>query len=367
MDVIYHNVLIVIALFSFALIRPSYRYAQVIDVPQNWFKIILCIFAIICIAFLPVPPSGGADRARYASDIINAAKPGATILYKGRETLFYAYQFFCAKIMNYQGWFVLTATIYVGNYYWAACRLTKEYSYVLLLMILCYFQFYSYGVNTLRAGLASSFVFVAITFINRPLIMMGLLAIGSCIHSSMMIPIGAIACAYYFKNSKVYLLLWIAAILTSYFGGKSLEAYVADLVSDNRGAGYLMVDAAKTRYKVGFRWDFLTYSALPVIVGYYYIYTRNFKSRIYTFIYNTYLLANTFWVMVIRANFTDRFAFLSWFLMPTLLVYPLVTKQLYRDVVVQRKELFIMIAIQASFFYLMYILYGGSVFGVWHK
>lgn len=364
---LYYNVIILVALASFALIRPSYRYAQVIDVPQSGFNYLLVIFTVLCMAFLPVPPIEGADRARYARDIINASSPGATLPYMGRETLFYAYQFFCAKIMNYQGWFILTATIYVGNYYWAARRLAKDYAFVLLLMVLCYFQFHGYGTNTIRAGLASSFVMLGLTFINRPTVMIGLLAIASCIHTSMIIPIAAIACAYYYKNSKVYVWLWIAVILFSYFGGNRFEAYVADLAQDNRGSKYLMMDAANTRYKVGFRWDFLAYSALPVIVGYYYIFTRNFKSRFYNLLYNTYLIANSFWVLVIRANFTDRFAFLSWFLMPVLLVYPLVTKQLYRDVMVQRKELLIMITIQAGFFYLMYVLYGGSVFGIWHR
>lgn len=363
---LYYNVLILVALLSFVLIRPSYKYAQVIEVPQNTFNLLIIIFAILCMAYLPVPPEGGADRARYARDIMDASSPTATLPYMGRETLFYAYQFFSAKIMKYQGWFILTATIYVGNYYWAARRLSKDYAFVLLLMMLCYFQFYSYGTNTIRAGLASSFVLLGITFVQRPVVMIALLAIASCIHTSMLIPIAAIACAYYYRNSKVYLLIWIAAILFSYFVGTSFEAYVSDLAQDSRGSKYLMVDASQTRYKVGFRWDFLSYSALPVIVGYYYIFMHGFRSNIYALLYNTYLLANAFWVLVIRANYTDRFAFLSWFMMPVILVYPLVTKQLYRDITVQRRELLLLISIQASFFFLIYLLYGGNFLGFIH-
>lgn len=367
MQDLYYNVLIFVALFSFLLIRPSYRYAQVIEVPQNTFNFLLIIFAVLCMAYLPVPPEGGADRARYARDVMDASSPTATIPYMGRETLFYAYQFFCAKIMNYQGWFILTAAIYVGNYFWAAQRLAKEYAYVLLFMFLCYFQFYSYGTNTIRAGLASSFILLGVSFVNRPIIMIVLMAVGSCIHSSMLIPIAAIGCAYFYRKSRVYLWIWIMAIIFSYLSGANFEAYVSDLAQDSRGAKYLMVDAAHTRYKVGFRWDFLMYSALPVIVGYYYIYTRGFKSKIYALLYNTYLLVNTFWVLVIRANFTDRFAFLSWFLMPVILVYPLITKQFYRDISAQYRELMLIVSIQASFFFLMYMMYGGSILGFLHK
>ena len=38
-----------------------------------------------------------------------------------------------------------------------------------------------------------------------------------------------------------------------------------------------------------------------------------------------YILANTFWILVIRANFSDRFAYLSWFIYSAVLIYPLVT------------------------------------------
>jgi hypothetical protein len=37
---------------------------------------------------------------------------------------------------------------------------------------------------------------------------------------------------------------------------------------------------------------------------------------------NTYLLANAVWVLLIHASFSNRFAYLSWFMMPWLLVYP---------------------------------------------
>jgi hypothetical protein len=44
----------------------------------------------------------------------------------------------------------------------------------------------------------------------------------------------------------------------------------------------------------------------------------------YARLVNTYLLANAIWVLLINANFSNRFAYLSWFMMPWILLYPFV-------------------------------------------
>jgi hypothetical protein len=44
----------------------------------------------------------------------------------------------------------------------------------------------------------------------------------------------------------------------------------------------------------------------------------------YARLVNTYLLANTLWILVIYAEYSNRFAYLSWFMMPWVLLYPFV-------------------------------------------
>jgi hypothetical protein len=44
----------------------------------------------------------------------------------------------------------------------------------------------------------------------------------------------------------------------------------------------------------------------------------------YARLVNTYLLTNAVWILVIHANFSNRFAYLSWFMMPWVLVYPFI-------------------------------------------
>lgn len=353
---LYFNIFFSIILISFLSIQPSLRPCQVIEVPQRMWCVVLGVIAVILIASYPVDLINGGDRTVYATSIEKASYSTAHFDYQGRETLFHAYEFYSGKIMNYKVWFFVTASMYVGNYYHAACRLSKDYTYVLFLMMLCCFQFYGYGMNTIRAGLAGSFVILGITFMNKPSIMVLLLLMSYLTHGSMIVPISAIICALCFRKTKIYLVAWFAVIIISYFYGSGIEKMFQGLTDDQR-TGYLAVDAAHTRYKVGFRWDFLLYSSLPVIAGYFYIYKLKFASAFYQFVYHMYLAANSFWILVIRANYTDRFAYLSWFLFPILLFYPLITRQLYRDVKEQRKKIFLVMFLEYGFTYFMYWKY----------
>jgi predicted Na+-dependent transporter len=79
----------------------------------------------------------------------------------------------------------------------------------------------------------------------------------------------------------------------------------------------------ETHYNVGFRIDFILYSCMPIIIGYIYQNRLHYRNEFYSLIHNTYIIANAFWVLVIRANFSDRFAYLSWFMYALVMMYPL--------------------------------------------
>ena len=82
---------------------------------------------------------------------------------------------------------------------------------------------------------------------------------------------------------------------------------------------------------VGFRWDFLAYSATAVFAGYYFIIVKKFEDKIYIQLFNIYVTANAFWVLLIRASFSNRFAYLSWFLMALVIFYPFFKAAFFKD------------------------------------
>ena len=162
----------------------------------------------------------------------------------------------------------------------------------------------------------------------------GILACG--FHQSIYLMMAAGGLAWFFKNSYYYLAGWIACVGLSYAVGFRIQNYLARLGfgNDDRFSGYLTGDnmiGEIVQMSMVFRWDFLAYSAMGVAVGYYFIFRRNFKDEYYHWIYNTFLLTNAFWVLVIRAAYSNRFAQISWFIMPIVLIYPFLKQRFWTN------------------------------------
>ena len=77
------------------------------------------------------------------------------------------------------------------------------------------------------------------------------------------------------------------------------------------------------------------------------------EDKTYNLIFNTYVIANSFWVLVIRAEFTNRFAYLSWFLLGLVIVYPYLKAKFFHN---QGVVLGKVIAVYFAFTYVMHLL-----------
>lgn len=93
---------------------------------------------------------------------------------------------------------------------------------------------------------------------------------------------------------------------------------------------------------------FLLYSSMPILLGFYILQKRKITDRIYVILLNTYILANAFWIIVINASFSNRFAYLSWFLYPIVLVYPLLKLSIWKD---QSRKTALILMFHCSFTY----------------
>lgn len=353
---IFYNTILAVVLISSLGIRPSIRRNQVVEVPSFVLCFFFWLFAVWILGSEPFVIGSWTDRGCYAQGVVDAQRYGYMSGISTGEKAFSLYVYLSSFIVSPKGWFYLTALIYVGNLLLVSWRLTREYAYVLFLSFLIAFQFYNYGENTIRAGIAASLMLVGITLCNKPRWMFMIFIIAVLCHKSMVVPMAALAVAYKFPKTKLFIGIWIACIFVSYFGGSFLQNYVAGLTQDTRADYFTKGDAF---YMSMFRWDFLAYSALPVYLGWFYIYRLNFKSEFYRWVYNAYLMANTFWIMVIRVAYTDRFAYLSWFMFPVLLMYPLLSQQLYRECYNQSRNIIIVLFGQISFSYFMFWAYNG--------
>ena len=182
--------------------------------------------------------------------------------------------------------------------------------------------FVAYGSNTIRAGFTLALLIYTF-YVTKwwVKIMLVICAVGS--HLSMLLPISAYLIAkYVIKKNKWCEYLWLAFLIIT-----SLTSLASDIMLliggvDSRAEGFANFDGYSETYRTGFRWDFLIYSITPILFARY-----NFKYMIndclfYSTIYRTYLLVNAFWLLMIRLPLTDRIAYLSWFMIPFLLLYP---------------------------------------------
>ena len=96
----------------------------------------------------------------------------------------------------------------------------------------------------------------------------------------------------------------------------------------------------------------------PVAMIWYVTRYRRFTDIGYTMFANTYLLCNAFWIIVIRAAFSNRFAYLSWFMYPVVIAYPLLRMNLWKDQ--DRKTAIILFFYSAFLFYMYFIYYFGT-------
>ena len=196
--------------------------------------------------------------------------------------------------------------------------------------------------NGLRNGMACSIAMVGISLLCSDskwhYLSYCLLITAFFIHRSTALPsLSAIFALYYLKDPRKAIYFWIASIFISLLAGNLISSLFTSIGFDDRLDRYLSIDeegvvtelsnsiaTGGTGVANGFRFDFLLYSAMPVLFTWYLTVKRSFKDKVFNIIAVTYILANAFWIMVIRAEFSNRFAYLSWFLYPIVIAYPLI-------------------------------------------
>lgn len=222
--------------------------------------------------------------------------------------------------------FIIMAALYLGGIYIACDKLFPNDTLYALIIYLGAFSTFSYATNGLKAGAAASIFLLALGFYDKKVICALLLWISLGFHHAMILPIYALVICYFYRKPKFYLALWFICVMIAYAHIDFFQSFFQDL-ADEEGSGYLSTSAYESGgYYTGFRPDFILYSAFPIFVGYWAIFRNNYISKFYNLIYCTYLLSNSIWMLCMYASFTNRIAYLSWFMLPIVIVYPFFDK-----------------------------------------
>lgn len=348
------------------------------------------VFSLILIVFIGLRPNSYlfGDSANYAHgykfDPINSA----FAIDLNKEWFWRFLRDICRVTGNtLHVWFFIIAIGYIGCTFLGFKKMVGENVWMAMLFFLSAFSTYEFGVNGLRNGFACSLTIMAFSIAvngNIGKMLLGsvvfLFAIGS--HKSVMLPLAAfLAATYIIKSPKWAIYFWIASIGVSLVAGGTMVNLFSGLGFDDRMASYgnTMDEYADSFSSTGFRWDFLAYSAMPIWLTWYV--TKKAEKeraefgdtieeaetnitgagriadahsmRVFNILAITYILANAFWVMVIKAAFSNRFAYLSWFLYPVVISYGVIRLHIWED---QDKKAGLILLAHAGFTLIMFLL-----------
>lgn len=288
------------------------------------FYIIACIY----IFSMGLSPADEGDKGAYYKSFITSTL--LRIDYKDSGWIYYMYYF--RTLLGETPWFffIITATIYVLSYISLTMKfISPNYRFPFIVLVVGSLGFTSYGINTIRSGFALAFFFFGLCNqsskkINYQQIVLFMISIA--MHKSMLLLIGSYYLSSYIKKTKKFELLWFffLALSIANFNLSDLFESWGLLNVDMRVEGYLEAsDSVMEAYeKAGFRIDFIAYSIVPILFTRFIITNFHISDIFFLKIYKIYLICNSVWLLVIRVPYTDRFAYLSWCLIPLLIVYP---------------------------------------------
>ena len=294
------------------------------------------------------------DMAVY-SELYKRIQGGASMMVK-KDYIFNYFMIYSAKTMDVRWFFFLCTLIYTIPCYLFSKKYGGKYWFFVFFIFVGSYMFWPFGTNGIRNGLGTSIFILGICFYDRKILMYALMALAFGMHSSVIIPIAAFAVSGIYKNPKAYLYIWLAAIPLSLVGGGFWESLFGGLGfgGDTRAEDYLTKENADKDVfaYTGFRWDFLFYSSFAAFAGWYFIFKKEITDKFYIHLWGTYMIANAFWILIIRANFSNRFAYLSWFLMAPVIAYPMLRYKLFPN---QYRIVGLVLAFYYLFTYFMFL------------
>ena len=325
------TILAVTALSIAAFQKWQYRDArQMIKGNQSAFGLIIIVLAAYCLLIGDRPLSG-----IYFGDTINYAnayglvKPEEIRVEIGKsEWLFQYITAICARYVDVSVYFTLIMFMYMFFALGGIKRLFNNNTYGALLFYTGAFSFFSYATNGIRNGWACAAIILALSFVatdKKNYFLYALFCIiGISIHKSTALPILCSLVALFIRSPKPLIPFWFFSIILSVVAHGPIESFFTGLGFDDRLSGYLQSagNYVEQGFKGGFRPDFLLYSFMPIWLGIVVNSKIGYQNRTYNFLLSTYILSNSFWVMMMNAAYSNRFAYLSWFLYPIVIAYP---------------------------------------------
>lgn len=322
----YSAYLTLVTLMTFITISWYNQYGKLFNVRKTSQIISLFLLVVVVIAI------GCRPLSNYFADMV-VYESNYNILWGERYSFDWKVDnkifdnFFCwmaSKGIPFSTWVMIISIAYFGLMYIACWKLFRND--VLLAFVVCLgaFSTFSYATNGMKAGVAASLFLVAMAYRDKLWVSIPIALLTYGFHHSMTLVIGSYFVVLFFKNPKYYFMGWIASLILAVLHISYFQVLFAGY-TDERGAEYLLATEETSIVRIGFRPDFILYSAVPIYIGYLMIYKYKVQSTTYSFLLRLYIMVNAMWMLCMYASYTNRIAYLSWFMYPIVLLYPFIS------------------------------------------
>lgn len=355
-----YSTIFLFSVITFTLLEIVYlltKKGSLENINQYNYLTFIAFFVILYIGLRPITELMG-DTVRYA-ELYRISNLYYYIDY--RDLGFFNLMKFSHFIgLDLTGFFIFSALIYVGCIYIASIISFSKSAIYLFLVNITSLSFWGYGINGIRNGLATSIFFLGITlFFNKKKSIGAFVMLISCFfHSSLMLVFSLFIIAYLLRskiNVKYFFYVWGICLLLSIFTGRFLENLFVNsgLLGDE--IDYLIdVSDGREFSVVGFRYDFVLYSSSFVFFAWWVYFKKQFKEDVYyNIVLSVFLAANSFWLLMNQNWLSNRYAYLSWFLYPFILVYPVIKNE---KILQKKKKLSLIMFSNILFTFIMWSL-----------
>lgn len=280
----------------------------------------ICVLSVIVLTYFIGfrPESVGADTTQYIQNYEYEKGVVYQLNYDTENVIFdNLFTYLGSRNYDISELFLIMAFIYFACIYVACRRLFPQNQEIAFFSYLMAFSTFSYGVNGMKAGVGAALFLVALAYREKKILSIVFAALSVGFHHSMIVVAIAYVISYFYKNTKMFFYGWLLCTLLAIAHIRFFQILFASFASDKAneylsGVGYI----------TGFRPDFILYSAMPILIGYIMLFKKKIRNELYELWLRMYLATNSAWMLCMYASYTNRIAYLSWFMYPIVLLIP---------------------------------------------
>lgn len=226
---------------------------------------------------------------------------------------------------NYHLFFLVLYSIIILIFYKALKNIFPSFErYIVFSFYILYPYFLFYIVNAKRQGFGLTIMLLAISYLikseNKKAF--SLFIVSGLVHSGMFLVMPIAIIFAFFKDHgilKIASIILALSVIMSILGiNQAISGPLGDLLtSEARYRAYFTDEFEMINYRTGFRLDFTLFSLLPIFL-YTFLRKRIHKvnQKIVQYWLAIYMLLNSIYHTFSFVPFNDRFAILSWFILP---------------------------------------------------